>query len=143
MKESTFIEIAKVISKESKCVSLKVGAVIVKDNRIISMGYNGTVRGSLNCNECVGNEFTRENHSEWSDSHEIHAEMNALMFAAKNGISVNGSTLYCTHEPCDQCLKNIIQSGIKRIVYMTPYKKERCKSKYRFDNSIIIEQFNK
>lgn len=141
MKESTFIEIAKVIAKESKCVSLQVGAVIVKDNRIISMGYNGTVSGSLNCNECVGNEFTRENHSEWSDSHEIHAEMNALMFAAKNGLPVDGCTLYCTHEPCDQCLKNIIQSGIKRIVYVVPYKKERCKSKYRFDGSIKIEQY--
>ena len=105
------------------------------------MGYNGTVSGSLNCNECVGNEFTRENHSEWSDSHEIHAEMNALMFAAKNGLPVDGCTLYCTHEPCDQCLKNIIQSGIKRIVYVIPYKKERCKSKYRFDGSIKIEQY--
>lgn len=133
MKESTFIEIAKVIAKESKFVSLQVGSVIVKDSRIISMGYNGTISGSLNCNECIDKEFTRDNHSEWSDSHEIHAEM--------NGLSVNGCTLYCTHEPCDQCLKNIIQSGIERIVYLIPYKRKRCKSKYRFDGSIKIEQF--
>lgn len=140
MKESTFIEIAKVIAKESKCVSLQVGAVIVKDNRIISMGYNGTVSGSINCDKALITEFEREKHSEWSDAHEIHAEMNALMFAAKNGVATEGCTLYCTHEPCDQCLKNIIQSGIKKIIYLYPYKKERCKSKYRFDGSILIKQ---
>lgn len=142
MKDITFINIAKIIAEESKCISLRVGAVIVKDDRIISMGYNGTVNGSINCNKAFGKEFDSEHHSEWSDSHEIHAEMNALMFAAKYGVSVNDCTLYCTHEPCDQCLKNIIQSGIERIVYLIPYKKEKCKSKYRFDGSIKIEQFN-
>ena len=142
MKQSTFIEIAKIVAKESKCISLQVGAVIVKDNRIISMGYNGTVSGSRNCDECFADgEFTRENHSKWSDSMEIHSEMNALMFAAKNGLAVDGCTMYVTHEPCDQCLKNIIQAGIKKVVYVHPYKKERCQSKYRFDGSIEMEQF--
>lgn len=134
------MNIAKIIAEESKCISLKVGAVIVKDSRIISMGYNGTISGSINCNEALDKEFTRDKHSDWSDAHEVHAEMNALMFAAKNGVATEGCTLYCTHEPCDQCLKNIIQSGIKRIVYLHPYRKERCKSKYRFDGSILIEQ---
>lgn len=141
MKDYTFIEIAKTIAKESKCISLQVGAVIVKDDRIISMGYNGTISGTTNCNEAFEKGiFTREEHSRWSDAHEIHAEMNAVMFAAKNGISVNGATLYCTHEPCDQCLKNIIQAGIKRVVYLYPYKKDRCTSDYRYESFIEINQ---
>lgn len=136
-----FLNAAELLAKESKCISLKVGAVIVKDYRIISMGYNGTVSGAINCDEAFKYHcFNREEHSSWSDSHEIHAEMNALMFAAKYGISVNDATLYCTHEPCDQCLKNIIQAGIKRIVYRIPYKKEKCKSLYRFDDLVKIER---
>lgn len=141
MKDSTFIEIAKTIAKESKCISLQVGAVIVKDDRIISMGYNGTISGTINCNEAfTQGHFARKEHSAWSDAHEIHAEMNAIMFAAKNGISVNGATLYSTHEPCDQCLKNTIQAGIKRVVYLYPYKKDKCKSNYRYAHLIDIEQ---
>lgn len=136
-----FIETARLLSDESKCCSLHVGALLVKDNRIISMGYNGTVAGTSNCNELVGKEFNREEHSKWSDAHEIHAEMNALMFACKNGIETKGATLYCTHEPCDHCIKNIIQSGITRVVYEIPYDPARCISRYRFNNLITIEKF--
>lgn len=138
-----FIETAKLLAEESKCISLQVGAVIAKDNRIISIGYNGTVSGTINCNEALElNCYEKENHSDWSTAHEIHAEMNAIMFAAKYGISVKDATLYCTHEPCDNCLKNIIQAGIKRIVYLHPYKKENCQSFYRYYDSIIeIEQY--
>lgn len=133
-----FIKTALLLAEESQYVSLKVGAVIVKDKRIISMGYNGTVQNTINCADALKEElYELDKHSEWSDSHEIHAEMNALMFAAKHGLSVDGCTLYCTHEPCDHCLKNIIQSGIKKVVYITPYKRERCKSTYRFDKNII------
>lgn len=133
-----FLKTALLLAEESKCVSLKVGAVIVKDKRIISMGYNGTVQNTIDCVDALEeNLYERDKHSEWSDSHEIHAEMNALMFAAKHGLSVDGCTLYCTHEPCDQCLKNIIQAGIKKVVYITPYKKEKCKSSYRFNKKLI------
>ena len=106
-----FLKTALLLAEESKCISLKVGAVIVKDKRIISMGYNGTVQNTIDCDDALKeNIFEKDKHSEWSDSH----EMNALMFAAKHGLSVDGCTLYCTHEPCDQCLKNIIQAGIKK-----------------------------
>lgn len=144
MKDKLFIEIAEVLAKESKCVSLQVGAVLVKDNRIISIGYNGTVSGYNTCNESLQDGvFNREDHTKWSDSHEIHAEMNAILFAAKSGISTNGCTLYCTHEPCDQCLKNIIQAGVKRVVFKEPYKADRCRSQYRYLNLIELQQFNK
>lgn len=133
-----FLKITQLLAEESKCISLHVGAVIVKDFRIISMGYNGTVASYINCREAfVQRHFISANHSSWSDAHEIHAEMNAIMFAAKNGIALEGATLYCTHEPCDHCLKNIIQTGIKKVIYINPYKKEKCKSSYR--NSEFIE----
>lgn len=142
MKDKLFIEIAEVLAKESKCVSLQVGAVLVKDNRIISIGYNGTVSGYYTCKESLRHGvFNREDHTQWSDSHEIHAEMNAILFAAKSGISTNECTLYCTHEPCDQCLKNIIQAGIVRVVYKNRYKEDRCKSEYRTNNLIKIEHY--
>jgi len=63
----------------------------------------------------------REHHHRWSDIHEIHAEMNAILFAAKTGISIEGSTIYTSIFPCQHCLKNILQSGIKRIVYNKMY----------------------
>lgn len=117
MKDSTFMDIAKTIANESKCVSIGVGAVIVKDDRIISTGYNGTPSGSPNCCDVVGNSITREQHHEWSKSNEIHAELNAIIFAAKNGIAINGSTMYCTHNPCPDCAKAITQSGIVKVIY--------------------------
>ena len=118
-----FIDIALRTAEESKCVSLKVGAVIVKDKRIIAQGYNGTPSGQLNCNEALEQGlYKREHHHEWSLVNEIHAEMNALMFAAKYGIPVEGCTMYVTHQPCDQCIKNIYQAGIKRVVYVYPYQ---------------------
>lgn len=141
-KDKLFIDMAKLIARESKCVSLQVGAVIVKDNRVVSMGYNGTVSGYINCNEALDADvYKRDDHTEWSNAHEIHAEMNAILFAAKNGISTDECTLYCTHEPCDQCLKNIIQAGITRVVFNEPYKADRCKSQYRDFYLIEIEQY--
>lgn len=141
LNDKFFLDIATRLAEESHCISLKVGAVIVKDNRIISMGYNGTPAGTINCDEALKTGiYNKEQHHEWSLINEIHAEMNALMFAVKSGISVDGCTMYVTHQPCDQCLKNICQSGIKRVVYITPYK-------YSSDNNInlkldiSIEQF--
>lgn len=134
MDDKLFIDIALLISKESKCQSLQVGAVIVKDKRVISMGINGTPNNFINCNEVTfkdseTKQFVSEhthssvdmNHTEWSMIHEIHAEMNAILYAAKKGFPIENSTMYVTHEPCDQCLKNIIQSGISRVVYLNNY----------------------
>lgn len=131
MKNNLYIDIAKRIALESKCISTKVGCVIVKDGRIISIGYNGTPIKYTNCvdwweknNIEKYDKFNvehRKKHREWSDIHEIHAEMNAIMFAAKNGISIEDSTLYCTLFPCQHCLKNIVQSGIKQLYYIDEY----------------------
>ena len=124
LNDKFFLDIASRVARESHCVSLQVGAVIVKDQRIISIGYNGTPADTINCDEALEmGMFDRDGHHKWSLQNEIHAEMNALMFAVKNGISVNGCVMYVTHQPCDECLKNIHQAGIKEVIYLEDYGK--------------------
>ena len=143
--DNFFMDTATRLAQESHCISLKVGAVIVKDKRIISMGYNGTPTGCDNCDKLFNDgKFTKEEHHKWSLVNEIHAEMNALMFAAKEGIPVNGCTLYVTHQPCDQCMKNIFQSGIKRVVYGEKYRHAtENTSFYSYSDLLVIEQYKK
>ena len=141
LNDNNFINIAKEISSASKCVSKQVGAVIVKDGRILSTGYNGTPSGYTNCCDHWDGEYTPEHH-EWSKTYEIHAEMNAIIWAAREGISINGATIYVTLEPCSDCSKNIIATGIKRIVYDKSYEYTNSSviTKYIKDNGVIIEQ---
>lgn len=110
--DTVFINIAKETSTLSHCVRSKVGAVLVRDGNIISFGYNGTPSGMDN--HCEENGITL--------NHVIHAEVNAVLKAAKTGNSVDGSTLYLTLSPCLDCSKVILQSGIKRVVYLNEYR---------------------
>jgi dCMP deaminase len=143
LKEQTFINIAREISSASKCVSKQVGAVIVKDGRILSTGYNGTPAGFTNCSDYWEGEYTKDHH-DWSKTYEIHAEMNAIIWAARKGISIEGATIYVTLEPCSECSKNLIASGIKRIVYDKGYEHTNSEviSKFIKDNNVVIEQIN-
>lgn len=119
--DENFLNIATEISKASKCVSKQVGAIIVKEGRILSTGYNGTPYGYKNCNEHWNFEDNQAHH-EWSHTYEIHAEMNAIIWAARRGISIDGATVYVTLEPCNECTKNLIGAGIKEIVFEKDYK---------------------
>jgi dCMP deaminase len=110
--DKTFINIAKEIGSLSYCTRSKVGAVLVKDGNVISFGYNGTPAGMDN--SCEENNVTKDE--------VIHAEMNAILKAAKSGNAVDGSTLYLSLSPCQNCCKLIIQSGIKRVVYLEGYR---------------------
>lgn len=141
MKASTVLQIAYLISQESKCCSWKVGAVIEKNGRIISTGYNGSPAGGVNCcDHAVENDWTRVvyqpstmthksvllkehrmEHAAWSAKNEIHAELNAILYAARNGLSLEGATMYVTLSPCADCAKAITQSGIKKVVYAELY----------------------
>jgi dCMP deaminase len=122
MKHKFFIETAVRLGLESKCVSKKVGAIIARDGRIISTGYNGTVSGFDNCNDIFdGDVFDKDEHHRWSLLYEIHAEQNALMMAAKYGIPVNNCTMYTSLQPCNDCLKLIVASGIKHVIYYEQY----------------------
>ena len=141
LNDKIFINIATEIASASKCVSKQVGAVIVKDGRILSTGYNGTPPGYQNCCDFWKGEYTSEHH-EWSKTYEIHAEMNAIIWAARKGISIEGGTIYVTLEPCSECSKNLIASGIKRIVYKKSYEHTNSivVSKFLSDNGVQIEQ---
>ena len=143
LNDTNFINIAKELAKASKCVSKKVGAVIVKDGRILSTGYNGTPQGYVNCDEHWNGKYTPSHH-DWSLKYEIHAEMNAIIWASKNGIKIKNATIYTTLQPCEQCTKNIIASGIKRIVYEKEYDKNNTKEILDFlkDNKVIIDKIN-
>ncbi len=124
--DEVFLIMAYAMASTSHCVSHRVGCLLVKDKRIISTGINGTPTGCPNCDTIFpqrGNDtgFDRVKHHNFSEANEIHAEMNAIVFAARAGANINDATLYCTTQPCANCLKNILQSGIKRIVYAESY----------------------
>ncbi len=124
--DEIFLNMALVMATASHCVSRKVCAIIVKDRRIISTGINGTAAGCPNCDEIFPDkdspDFDRKKHHEFSTKNEIHAEMNAIFFNARyGGQALDGATIYCTLQPCDECLKNILQTGIRRIVYANSY----------------------
>jgi len=141
LSDANFINIASELASASKCVSKQVGAVIVKDGRILSTGYNGTPAGFTNCCDHWDNEYTKEHH-EWSKTYEIHAEMNAIIWAARKGICIENATIYVTLEPCSECSKNLIASGIKRIVYSKPYEHTHSDTISQFikDNGVSIEK---
>lgn len=106
-----FMDIAKQVATRATCDRKHVGAVIVKDKVILSTGYNGSPRGMAHCDD-IGHEMV-EGHC----IRTVHAEANAIAQAAKNGVSIDGSTLYTTASPCYDCFKLLINAGIKRIVY--------------------------
>ena len=122
--DKLFMNIAEEFSKLSTCALYNVGCVIVDSGRIISTGFNGTLSNTLHCNEKFDSRnLNREEHHKWSSVNEIHGELNVIDFAAKNYINVNGATLYSTMKPCQNCLKNILQAGIIRIIYKDDYDK--------------------
>lgn len=111
-----FMSIASSVATRSTCDRLHVGCVIVKDNRILSTGYNGSIRGLEHCDD-VGHLYNKEDRC----IRTIHAEQNAILHAIE---SLNGSTVYVTHYPCENCSKLLVQSGVKRVVYTNKYSNE-------------------
>ena len=107
-----FTKIVQVTSERSPCHRLQVGCLLVKDNRIVSQGYNGFLPG------CEHISIVRDNHEQAT----VHAEQNALMDCAKRGVSCNNSTAYVTHYPCIICTRLLLAAGIKEIKYLTDYK---------------------
>jgi len=107
-------KIVQVTSERSPCHRLQVGCLLVKDNRIVSQGYNGFLPG------CEHNSIVRDNHEQAT----VHAEQNALMDCAKRGVSCNNSTAYVTHYPCIICTRLLLAAGIKEIKYLTDYKND-------------------
>ena len=118
--DDIYMELAVNLAKRSHCVKRHVGAVLVKDTRIISVGYNGPPSGTHNCDEEFGEEGCAKD-SKGSCSLAIHAEQNAILFAVKNKTAVEGSTLYVTLSPCIACARIIYTMGIKKVLFLNSY----------------------
>lgn len=115
-----FMNLATDLALRSHCVKAQVGAVLTKDTRIISIGYNGPPAGTHNCDE-EWPETGCPRDSKNSCSLALHAEENAILYAVKNGSSLDGATLYLTLSPCLSCARIIYSSGIKKIFYLNSY----------------------
>ena len=115
-----FMEMARLVSGWASCNRRKVGAVIVKDKRVMTTGYNGAPAGIRTCverGECLRQKMGIPSGQRHELCYAVHAEQNAIIQAAKLGVSIDGATLYCTHQPCSVCAKMIINAGIRRVVY--------------------------
>ncbi|RPI47511.1 MAG: cytidine deaminase [Chloroflexi bacterium] len=121
--EEYFMDITRLVAKRSTCLRRQVGAVLVKDKRLLATGYNGAPSGLSHCLEagCL----REKNNIPSGERHElcrgIHAEQNAIIQAAFHGVRIQGATLYCTNLPCVICAKMLINAGIKEIVYESGY----------------------
>ncbi|ANQ52986.1 MULTISPECIES: dCMP deaminase family protein [Thermosipho] len=118
-----FLKIALIISTRSSCIHRKVGAVIVKDKRILATGYNQPPSGFPHCNEinCIRDDLNISSGKNQEICYALHAEQNALMQAAKFGISTDNSIIYVTHKPCSVCARLIINAGIKKVIFINDY----------------------
>ena len=146
-----FMKIAEVVKERSGCIKRKVGAVLVKDNRILSSGYNQTSKGYINCenggcSRCSSNSKPGENLDECLC---VHAEINCVLSCALEGVSTKGSTLYTTFSCCIYCCKELINAGITEVVYKEEYPgiekvKElfkHCGIKFRKINNVTLDNF--
>ncbi|MBE6030305.1 MAG: cytidine/deoxycytidylate deaminase family protein [Firmicutes bacterium] len=119
-----FMEAAKLASTRSTCMRRSVGAVIVQDRRIVATGYNGAPKGIAHCEErggCLRQKLGVPSGERHELCMALHAEQNAIIQAATSGQSIDGATIYVTHQPCVICAKMIINAGIKRIVVNEGY----------------------
>jgi dCMP deaminase len=118
-----FMAIAHLVATRSTCIRRQVGAVLVKEKRILATGYNGAPSGVAHCTEatCLRNLQNIPPGQMHELCRGLHAEQNVIIQAALYGVSTKGSTLYCTHKPCILCVKMLINAGIVRIVYENPY----------------------
>ena len=120
--DQRFMDMAKMVGSWSSCFqqNRQIGAVIVRNKRIITTGYNGAPAGVKSCverGECLRRKLNIPSGTQHELCYAIHAEQNAIIQAAKLGISIEGATLYCTHQPCVICAKMIVNSGISRVIY--------------------------
>ena len=128
--DTYFKEIVQVTAKRSACDRLKVGCLLVNDNRIISQGYNGFLPG------CIHKSVVRDGHEQAT----VHAEQNALCDCAKRGVSSNDCVAYITHYPCLICTRLLIASGIKEIKYIEDYKNDNLVAYFLEQKNIFIEK---
>jgi dCMP deaminase len=142
--EEYFMDITHLVAKRSTCLRRQVGALLVKDKKILATGYNGAPSRVEHCLD-IGCLREREGIPS-GERHELcrglHAEQNAIIQAAYHGVGIQGATLYCTNHPCSICSKMIINAGIQRIVYEEGYADDLAKTMLK-DSGIEMERFNR
>jgi dCMP deaminase len=121
--DTYFMDIADLVARRSTCTRRSVGAIIVKDKRILSTGYNGAPSGLDHCSQtgCLREQLNVASGERHELCRGIHAEQNAIVQAALHGVSIRDAVLYCTNLPCSICAKMIINAGIRKIFYRTGY----------------------
>ncbi len=140
-----FMKMAYLIAEWTSCYveGRSIGAVIVKDKRIMTTGYNGAPQGLKTCKErgeCMRRKLGIASGTRAEVCYAIHAEQNAILQAAKLGIAIDGATLYCTHQPCSVCAKMIINVGIRRVVYQQGYPDTFSLELFE-EAGVLLEQF--
>ena len=143
--DKRFMEMAYVIAGWASCYqeNRKIGAVIVKNKRIMTTGYNGAPAGVKTCverGECLRRKLNIPSGQRQELCYAVHAEQNAIIQAAKLGVSIDGATLYCTHQPCVMCAKMIVNSGIVRVVYQEGYPDEFAVEILR-EGGVLLERY--
>jgi len=128
-----FMEIARVVAKRSTCLRNKVGALLVRNKRILSTGYNGAPRGLEHCLDvgCLREERSIKSGTRHEICRAVHAEQNAIIQCALHGVSTEGATLYCTHQPCILCAKMLINAGVRKVVFEQAYPDEEAMDYFR------------
>ena len=138
------MDMAKLVSTWSSCARRQVGAVIVRDRRVITTGYNGAPERIASCAErgyCLRNKNKIKSGTNAEVCFSNHAEQNAIIQAAKLGHSIDGATLYCTHLPCVVCCKMILSAGIVRVVYEEGYPDELSKQIFE-ESGILVQRYS-
>lgn len=139
------MEMAQFVSTWASCIRRSIGAVIVKDKRVLTTGYNGAPAGVKTCkerNECLRQKMGIPSGQRHELCYAVHAEQNAIIQAAKLGVSIEGATLYCTHQPCILCAKMIVNSGISRVVYAEGYPDEFSMQIFK-EADVLVEHYSK
>ena len=136
----TFKEVLMTFEKRSTCVRLHVAALLIKDGRIISSAYNGVQSKALECKTFFANnpEKIALDHHDFAEKYEIHAEMNAIAIAAKEGICVKNTVIVCSIVPCCNCGKLIIASGIKEVYYVDEYDRNTFGKNFLLNSNIEL-----
>ncbi|WP_350343536.1 cytidine/deoxycytidylate deaminase family protein [Proteinivorax tanatarense] len=139
-----FLEITKVVAQRSTCLRRQVGCTLVKDKRILTSGYNGAPTGMDHCAKagCIREKLNVPSGERHELCRGVHAEQNAIVQGALHGITVKGSTLYVTTQPCVQCAKIIANAGIKRVVFIGDYPDE-LSINILTEAKIELEQYKK
>ncbi len=138
-----FIGITKLVAERSTCLRRKVGAIIVKEKRILATGYNGAPTGLKHCSEvgCIREQMNVPSGQRHELCRGLHAEQNAIIQAALAGVSIKGSKLYCTTFPCSVCAKMLINAQIKEVIYVSDYMDQLSKELFE-EAGIKVRKIN-